>query len=100
MSQARDLAEHMAFEDLEQSTEAVLDRFPVERVRLEGRIDMKDGSWLQLASNRIAGTKTGIVTFATMSSRGWDIREPDAEYIWLVRKEGSDDRPRLIDVEG
>lgn len=90
MTDALDLAHDIA--DRDRSLEATLDTAPVERVR----IDMQDGSRLELVNNFLGSRETMSVTVATMTERGWEVDNLDAAYIWRVHPAGSDERPGLM----
>lgn len=94
MSDAMDLAEKIAERDGD-LLEGVIDTAPVSSVR----IDMADGSWLDLVSNRLGTHETVSVTCATMTGRRWELEDPDAALVWRVHPAGSDERSRLMGAE-
>lgn len=86
-----ELAEKIAERDGD-PLEAVIDTEPVNSVR----IDMEDGSRLELVSNRLGTRETTSVTYARLTSQGWDLEDPDAALVWRVHPAGSGERSRLM----
>lgn len=95
MSDAMELAEKITERDGTADLEAIIDAAPVDSVR----IDMADGSRLGLVSNHLGTRETTSVTCARLTSRGWELEDPDAAYVWRVHPAGSDERPGLMSAE-